>query len=247
LVCAGTDFAVVSRVPAVGGQQIAVRIGDRIIADIALPLFGAHQADNAALALAAFAAFLGDGFASVDDDVLRHGLEAVTVPGRMEIVHRYPTVVLDGAHNPHAARTLIPTLKEAFGDTDLVLVFACFADKDVPNILRELRDSVAHVVVTTVNNPRALPVASLGAFAREVWQDTPVQVVECATAAEAVEHAKAVALDGAVILVTGSLSLVGDVRQIFLGDIDDDDDVVLLPDDDGDDPDGEFPLDALDQ
>ncbi len=244
LLVAGHDFAVVSRVPAVGGQQLSLRVGERIVEDIALPLFGAHQAANAALALAAFAAFLGDGFASVDDDVLRHGLEAVTVPGRMEIVHRYPTVVLDGAHNPHAARTLVPTLEEAFGTADLVLVVACFADKDVPNILAELRDAVAHVVVTTVSNPRAMPADQLAQLAREVWADTPVPVAQCDTAAQAMAHAQAVALDGAVILVAGSLSLVGEVRQLFLGDVDDDDELVLLPDDDDDDISDEFPLDA---
>lgn len=244
LTCAGPDFAVVSRLPAVGGQQIAVRVGDRVISDIALPLFGAHQAANAALALAAFAAFMGEGFAGIDDDVLRHGLEAVTVPGRMEIVHRYPTVVLDGAHNPHAARTLVPTLTEAFGDTEIVLVAACFADKDVSNILRELRDRVAHVVVTTVDNPRAMPAEVLAVHAREVWQDTPVQVTVAATAQDALDDAQALALDGSVILVTGSLVLVGDVRQLFLGGVDDDDEVVRLPDDDEDDLLDEFPLDA---
>lgn len=244
LACADTDFAVVSRVPAVGGQQIAVRVGDRVISDIALPLFGAHQAANAALALAAFAAFMGDGFAGIDDDVLRHGLEAVTVPGRMEIVHRYPTIVVDGAHNPHAARTLVPTLTEAFGDTEIVLVIACFADKDVPNMLHELRDRAAHVVVTTVDNPRAMPADVLASHARHVWQDTPVLVTVSATPEEAIADAQALALDSSVILVTGSLVLVGEVRQQFLGDVDDDDEVVRLPDDDDDDPIDEFPLDT---
>lgn len=241
---ADIDFAVVSRVPAVGGQQITVRVGDRVISDIALPLFGAHQAANAALALAAFAAFLGDGFAGIDDEVLRHGLQAVTVPGRMEIVHRYPTIVLDGAHNPHAARTLIPTLTEAFGDAQVVLVIACFADKDVVNMLRELRDHVAHVVVTTVDNPRAMPVEVLADYARDVWQDTPVLVTVLANATLAIEAAQALALDGSVVLVTGSLVLVGEVRQLFLGDVDDDDEVVRLPDDDDGDSLDEFPLDA---
>lgn len=232
LLKAGDDFAVESRVAAVGGQQVSLRVGDRIVTDIALPLFGPHQAENAALALAAFAAFLGDGFEAIDDEVIRHGLEAVTVPGRMEIVHRYPTVVLDGAHNPHAVAALLPTVNEAFGDAELVLVVACFADKDVVGMLETLRERVAHVVVTTVDSRRAMPVDKLAEVARDVWQGTAVSVSQAATAADAVTLAQTVALDGSVIVVTGSLVLVGEVREAFLGPVDDDDEVVMLPEDD---------------
>lgn len=245
LLQAERDFAVVARVPAVGGQQITLRVGERVVSDIALPLFGAHQAANAALALAAFAAFLGDGFAAVDDDVLRHGLEAVTVPGRMEIVHRYPTIILDGAHNPHAVKSLAPSITEAFGDAQIVLVLACFTDKDVTAMLHELRPLAAHVVVTTMPTPRAMAVDELARRAREVWADTPAVVTAQPNARDALTFAQSIALDGQVIVVTGSLMLVGEVRQLLLGDVDDDDDVVVLPEDDLDED--EFPLGELGQ
>ncbi|MCC5950296.1 MAG: hypothetical protein JJT89_17730 [Nitriliruptoraceae bacterium] len=105
----GTDLEVVDRAIAVGGQLLSLRVGERVVEDILLPLFGTHQADNAALALGAFAALTGASFDAMEDDVIRHGLGAVAVPGRLEIVRRDPTVVLDGAHNPHGARGAAPT------------------------------------------------------------------------------------------------------------------------------------------
>ena len=229
---AGEDFAVVERAVAVGGQALTLRVGARELDDVLLPLFGIHQAENAALALAAFAAFTGDAFHAMDDEVLRHGLEAVHVPGRLEIVHREPTVLLDAAHNPHGARATIAAVGEAFAFGELVLVVACLDDKDLDGILSAFRDAVSHVVVTRAPSPRAAPLERMRSVAETVWAGTGV-VVEAATdVTSALALATAVAGPDDGVLVAGSLHTIGAARSRYLPVVDHlDDEVVLTPDD----------------
>jgi dihydrofolate synthase / folylpolyglutamate synthase len=244
---------VVHRAIAVGGQLVDLRVGERTIEEILLPLHGAHQARNAALALGAFAALTGDAFHEMDDDVVRHGLGAVQVPGRLEVVHRDPTVLLDGAHNPDGARAAAAALTEAFEFRDLVLVVGCLADKDLTGILTGLRGAATHVIVTTSPSPRAVPVAELHAVAEQVWQGTSVAVEAIADLPDALAAAEGLANDGDGILIAGSLTTVGAARDRYLPVDEDDDDadaVVLAPEDEeelDDDPYAADPqLDALD-
>ncbi len=231
----GDDVEVVHREVAVGGQRLELRIGDRTVDEVLLPLFGAHQAENAALALAAFVALTGESFDAMDDDVVRHGLGAVQVPGRLEVVHRDPTVVLDGAHNPHGARAAAAALEESFGFRELVLVAACLDDKDVESILTALRGAASHVVVTRAPSPRAASVARMQAAALAVWGDTGV-VVEAATdLGSALTLAESVAREGDGVLVVGSLTTVGAARDRYLPLPDDDpEELVIAPDDEPD-------------
>ncbi len=234
---AGVDFELVARAVAVGGQSLTLRVGQRELDEVLLPLFGAHQAENAALALAAFAALTGEAFDAMDDEVLRHGLEAVSVPGRLEIVHRQPTVLLDGAHNPHGARASIAAVGEAFAFGELVLVTACLDDKDLEGILAAFRDAVSHVVVTRAPSPRAASLDRMRTAAETVWAGTGV-VVEAATdVASALALATAVAGPDDGVLVAGSLHTVGAARSRYLPMVDHlDDEVVLTPEDElGDD------------
>jgi dihydrofolate synthase / folylpolyglutamate synthase len=228
----GRDLEVVDRRVAIGGQLVTLRVGERVVDDILLPLHGAHQARNAALALGAFAALTDAAFAEMEDDVVRHGLGAVQVPGRLEVVRRDPTVLLDGAHNPHGARAAAVALTEAFEFRDLVLVIGCLDDKDVGGILRELRDVASHVIVTTSPSPRAAPIERIAALADEVWSDGKVVVDVVADLDEALLAAEALAGDGDGIVVAGSLTTVGAARDRYLPLADDDDeDVVIAPDD----------------
>ncbi len=237
---AGRDHAVVGRAIAVGGQSLTLRVGEREVGDILLPLFGAHQADNAALALAAFAAFTGEAFDRMDDEVLRHGLEAVSIPGRLEIVHRDPTVLLDGAHNPHGALAASRAVGETFAFGELVLVAGCMADKDVAAILSAFQEAASHVIVTRAPTPRAASLEQMRAAALEVWDDTGV-VVEAATdVATALTLATAVAGPGDGVLVVGSLHTVGAARDRYLPISEQlEDEVVLTPDDEADEEAGE--------
>ena len=227
----GQDLEVVERRIAVGGQQLTLRVGDRTVDDVLLPLFGAHQADNAALALGAFAALTGVALESMDDEVIRHGLGAVAVPGRLEVVHRDPTVVLDGAHNPHGARAAAAAVGEAFEFRDLVLVVACLEDKDVEGILGGLRDLAAHVVVTRAPSPRAASLERMHRAATGVWGDTGVPVEAAEDLDTALELAERLGSEGDGVLVAGSLLAVGAARDRYLPVTDPGDEVVYEPDD----------------
>lgn len=236
LLVLGDDIEVVDWSVAVGGQLVALRVGERVIDEILLPLHGPHQATNAALALGAFAAFADASFGQMEDDVVRHGLDAVTVPGRLEIVHRDPTVVLDGAHNPHGARATAHALEGAFGFRELILVVACLDDKDIEGILGALRYVASHVVVTRVPGPRAASLERMSQAADEVWGGSGVAVEVTDDLDHALNLAESVARTGDGILVAGSLVTVGAARDRYvpLTDLDEDDAVVYEPDDEPD-------------
>ncbi len=242
----GEDLEVVDRRIAVGGQQLTLRVGDRVIDDILLPLFGAHQADNAALALGAFAALTGDSLAAMDDEVIRHGLGAVAVPGRLEVVHRDPTVVLDGAHNPHGARAAAAAIEEAFEFRDLVLVVGCLEGKDIEGILGALRDLAAHVVVTRAPSPRSASLERMHRAATATWEGTQVPVEVAEDLDTALDLAERLAGEGDGVLVAGSLFAVGAARDRYLPVTDPGDEVVYEPDD-LDDEEEATPLDELEE
>ena len=212
----GRDIEVVDRAIAVGGQQVTLRVAGRTITDVFVPVHGAHQADNAALALAAVATLLGPRFDDVDDDVVRDGFARVTTPGRLEVVAHDPAVVLDGAHNPHGARAAAAAIQEAFAFRNVVLVLAVLADKDVAGIVTAWRDVVDHVVVTTPDSPRAAPVEDLARVAEAVFAGTAVAVERAQDVAHALELATGLTGPGDGVVVTGSLYAVGAARDLYV-------------------------------
>ena len=107
----GIEFALLRRDIAVGGQLIAIRGVHGEYSDIYLPLHGAHQAANAAIAVATVEAFVG---VKLDEDLVRAAFAGVSSPGRLEILHRDPTVIIDAAHNPHGAKALAETIRSEF-------------------------------------------------------------------------------------------------------------------------------------
>lgn len=147
----GGEFGVVHRAVAVGGQVLTLQgLGGRYD-DVFLPLHGAHQAQNAALALAAVEAFLGAGAGRMlDVEPVRQGFAGVSSPGRLERVRSAPTILLDGAHNPHGMAATVTALQEEFAFRRLVVVLAVLSDKDAETLL-DLLQPVADAVVVTVN------------------------------------------------------------------------------------------------
>ena len=171
----GIDFGVIDRQLAVGGQVIRVNGAEGPVDDIFLPLHGAHQAANAAQALAAVEAFLG--LKAVNPEVVREGFADVRFPGRMEVVRRSPTVVLDAAHNPHGARAAAAAITEAFGFTPLIGVVAVMADKDARGLLTVFEEVMNQVVVTQVaSTSRGMPAPELGELAAEIFGAERVNV-----------------------------------------------------------------------
>ena len=215
----GVEFGVVSRVPAVGGQVVGLQGLSARYDEVFLPLYGAHQAQNAAVALAAVEAFLGDR--PLDDEVVRAAFAEATSPGRLEVVRRSPTIVLDAAHNPHGAEATAAALEDSFAFDPLIGVVGVMADKDHEGLLAAFEPHLAHVVVTRNSTPRSMAPAELARVAREVFGEDRVTVApdlasaidQAATLAEAGEVLSSVG-SGAV-LVTGSVVTVGEARALL--------------------------------
>ena len=215
VVLEGVDFGLLERELAVGGQVIRINTGEGPLGDLYLPLFGAHMAHNATLAVAAVEAFLGGHTPA--PDVIAQGLEQVVAPARMEVVRRSPVIVLDTCHNPHGARATIDAVAEAFAFEPLIGVVAMMADKDADGVLRVFADEMATVVVTTTDSPRALTPAELGERASDVFGAERVDVA--ATMADAIDRAVAIADDagpGAGILIAGSVVAAGEARALLV-------------------------------
>ncbi len=215
----GLEFGVVDRVTAVGGQLLSLQgLGGRYD-EVFLPLHGAHQAANAAAALAAVEAFLGGGDKGMlDPDVVRDGFARVASPGRLEVVRTSPTVLLDAAHNAHGMTATVAALSDAFAFTHLVAVVAVLGDKDARAMLEVLEPAVAQVVVTQNASPRALPVDDLAALAEEVFGEDRVSIDDGLDDAlsTAVGLADAEAeYGGAGVLVTGSVVTVAEARTLL--------------------------------
>lgn len=214
---AGSELAVVERIPGVGGQLIDLRTPSALYTEIFVPLFGAHQADNALLALAAVEALIGRG--ALPGDVVEEGFAKVTSPGRLEVVRSSPSILVDAGHNPHGIAALGPALEESFGFQRLVAVFACMADKDAEGILSQLEPLVDEVVVTQIRSARAMPVEDLAEVAREVFDPDDVHVAQILADAIDLAATRAESADlpagAAGVIVVGSVVLAAEARELF--------------------------------
>ncbi len=212
----GTGFRVTSDTPAVGGQLVSVQGLAGTYDDLFVPLFGAHQAHNAAVAIAAVESFLGRGSQALDEDVLSEGLAAATSPGRLQPIAQDPVVVVDAAHNPHGAKALADALPVAFPSEHVVGVVGILGDKDARGFVRALKDTVQTFVVTQPPGERAL---DADAFARIVVDEVGADrvVVEPAldqALQEARDLADEAEAEDALVLVAGSIVMVGAVMDL---------------------------------
>jgi len=219
----GVEYGVNSQALAVGGQLISLHGLRGDYADVFLPLFGDHQADNAAVALAACETFLGSGLlAPLDIDVVREGFASVKSPGRLDIVRTGPTVIVDVAHNPHGARSLAAALETSFTFVGIVAVVGMLGEKDAVGFLEALSPVVSQVVITEPNSPRALPAGELAKLAVEVLGDERVVLGGdlASSLGEAIGLADSSGEYGGVgVVVTGSVVLVGEAMTL-LGEFD---------------------------
>ncbi|MGW1051547.1 bifunctional tetrahydrofolate synthase/dihydrofolate synthase [Streptomyces sp. NPDC002521] len=217
----GLEFGVVAREVAIGGQLLTLRGLGGEYPEVYLPLHGAHQAHNAAVALAAVEAFFGVGAQRaepLDIEVVRRAFAAVSSPGRMEVVRRSPTVVLDAAHNPAGAAATAEAVQEAFDFTRLIGVVGASGDKNVRGLLEAFEPIFAEVVVTQNSTARAMDADELAALAVEVFGEERVQVEP--RLPDALEAAITLAEEegefaGGGVLVTGSVITVGEARLLL--------------------------------
>ena len=210
----GIEYCVASRAVAVGGQLITITGLHDTYDDIFLPLHGKHQAANAASALVAVEAFFGDQ--PLDIEAVRAGFAAVTSPGRCEVVHRDPTIILDAAHNPHGAKALAETLSNEFNFDEIIAVVGVFGDKDATGILQELEQIVDHVIVTQSSSTRAMSSGELEKIASTVFGHD--RVFELSNLEAAIDRAvsdatRPLSEDTIGIIVTGSVVTVGEARS----------------------------------
>ncbi len=222
----GSEFAVLRRQVAVGGQLLELQGLGGVYPEVFLPLHGEHQAHNALLALAAVEAFFGAGAErQLDVGAVREGFAAATSPGRLERMRSAPTVFIDAAHNPAGASALTAALADEFDFRHLVGVVSVMADKDVDGILAALEPAFDQVVVTHNGSPRAMDVEGLAMRAEEHFG--PDRVIRTQTLPDAIETATALAEDtgnddafpdgfsGSGIVITGSVVTAGAARTLF--------------------------------
>jgi len=204
------DFALESTTVAVGGQVITVRGRAATYSDLFLPLYGDYQGQNAAVAIAAVESFLGNGTVALSPDVLAEGLAEVTSPGRLQLIGVEPTVFVDAAHNPHGAKALAGAMTEYFDFEQLVVVIAVLGDKDVHGVFAELAPIAQRFHVTRSESDRALPPEELREVAIAVAPADSVLSFE--SFEQAVDSARewAAAAPGRAVLITGSITLVGE-------------------------------------
>jgi dihydrofolate synthase/folylpolyglutamate synthase len=220
-----SEFAVLGRQVAIGGQVLQLQGLGGLYSDVYLPLHGEHQAHNAVLALAAVEAFFGAGAQrQLDVEAIRAGFAAVASPGRLERMRSAPTVFIDAAHNPAGAGALAQTLADEFDFRYLVGVLSVLADKDVDGILAALQPVFDAVVVTQNGSPRAVDVESLALAARERFgpdrvstADNLRDAIDVATALvdDAAVEGPAEAFSGSGIVITGSVVTAGAARTLF--------------------------------
>nr|WP_204044690.1 folylpolyglutamate synthase/dihydrofolate synthase family protein [Acrocarpospora phusangensis] len=211
----GLEFGVLHRELAVGGQLLHLRGLKGVYEDVFLPLYGGHQAGNAATALAAVEA-LTAGDEPLADDLVRQAFAQVRSPGRLEVVRTGPTVIVDAAHNPGGMEASVDAITEAFGFNRLIAVVAVMADKDVDTILELLEPVVEEIVVSRNSSPRSMEAEELAERAESVFGQDRVHLAPRLD--DAIDLAIGLADQdefGSGVLITGSVVTAGDARVLL--------------------------------
>ncbi|MBT2486248.1 MULTISPECIES: folylpolyglutamate synthase/dihydrofolate synthase family protein [unclassified Microbacterium] len=208
IVFEGEDFGLADQKLAVGGQLLTVRGLAGEYVEEYLPLYGAHQGHNAALAVAAVESLIGGGSRPIAADVISDGLQGATSPGRLQLLGIAPTVVVDAAHNPHGARALVQALDDSFDFDEWGLVLGVLSDKDAAGIIGHLAPAAAHVFATAPDSDRASDADAIADLVEQVGQRVTVHD----SLAEAADAARewAASSDRRAVIITGSVVLAGE-------------------------------------
>ena len=213
----GIEFSVASRAIAVGGQLISINGVHGLIEDIFLPLYGAHQANNAAVALAAVEAFAG---VALDAELVRSAFGKVSSPGRCEVIHRDPTVIIDAAHNPHGAKAIATTINSEFDFETVIAVVAVLGDKDAAGILAQLAEVADYLILSENSSPRALGANELAKIAGQFFTPEQIEIIPelrgaITYATEKANLSNQVNDGVSAVLITGSVTTAGDAKSIL--------------------------------
>ncbi len=212
----GIAFGVTDREVAVGGQLLSIQGLAGPYADLFLPLHGGYQSHNASMAVAAVEAFVGGGEQRLTDEVIRGAFEGMSSPGRLEIVRRSPTVIVDAAHNPAGMAALVEAMRDSFTVHRLIGVLAILEDKDAEPMVEMLEPILDHVVVTRTTSPRAIRPSRLAEIAAGYFGEDRVTIVDALP--DALDVAAGMADEGGMsgaVLATGSVVTAAEVRMLL--------------------------------
>lgn len=211
----GLEYVIESRTLAVGGQLLTIKTPKDTYEEIFLPLHGKHQASNAAAALVAVEAFFGEQ--ELDYEAVLAGFANVRSPGRCEVLHRDPTVIIDAAHNPHGAKALTETIQNEFTFDEVIGVFAAMGDKDIEGALVELEKVMDSIIVTKNSSSRSAAVADVEAIATKIFgsdRTFSADSLEAAIDKAIKDSVRPLSEDTIGILITGSVVTAGEARSI---------------------------------
>ncbi|WP_460795086.1 bifunctional folylpolyglutamate synthase/dihydrofolate synthase [Microbacterium sp. GXF0217] len=211
----GADFGLAEQKLAVGGQLLTIRgIAGQYVEEY-LPLYGAHQGHNAALAVAAVESLIGGGSQPIAGDIITDGLQGATSPGRLQLLGIAPTVIVDAAHNPHGAQALAQALDDSFDFDEWGLVLGILSDKDAAGIVSVLAPTAAHVFATAPESDRASDADAIADLVEQAGYRATVHpsLAEAADAARewaASSERRAVVIAGSVVLAGEAIALAED-------------------------------------
>jgi dihydrofolate synthase/folylpolyglutamate synthase len=204
----GEDFGLSEQKLAVGGQLLSIRGLAGEYAEEYLPLYGAHQGHNAAVAVAAVESLIGGATQPIAAGVVTDGLQASTSPGRLQLLGIAPTVIVDAAHNPHGASALAQSLGDSFDFDEWGLVLGILADKDAAGIVERLTPAAAHVFATVPDSDRASDADVIA----DLVEQSGGRVTVHPSLADAADAARewAASSDRRAVVIAGSVVLAGE-------------------------------------
>lgn len=190
------------------GQYFDYHKGQWNFDSLFIPLLGNHQLLNAATSIAAVITLREYYYINISDKAIRSGLSKTKWPGRLELVHRMPYVLLDGAHNPQGAHSLAMALNHYFPNKRIIMVLGILKDKEIEKILSELIPLASYIIMTKPDSPRAASPDELLSIAKEKNVDN----IAIEDIKQAVQTALSMANADDVVVISGSLYLVGKAR-----------------------------------
>lgn len=212
----GIELDVLERSVGIGGQQLTIANPYGTHSELFLPLFGKHQASNAAVSLTAVEAFLDR---QIEHDLVQEAFAEFSSPGRLQVLKRNPTIVIDAAHNPAGIKATKQGITESFQFDNLILILAFMGDKDVNQILEELKGFAQVVILTQTNSARALSVVDLAKKVKNISQFA-TRIESSDNSSEAIKLAIDIAKDlgnSAGIIALGSVVLAGEIGLLIKG------------------------------
>jgi dihydrofolate synthase/folylpolyglutamate synthase len=214
----GSDFDHKIKNTTLSGSIFDFTMKDKIYRNISLSLLGIFQVENASLALMASHLLTDFGF-KIGKETIYKALEVAKIPGRFEKVSEKPLIILDGAHNPIKMQTFLSSLRRIFPKKKFIFLVAFKKDKDIKNILKLLTPASTSFVVSEFNQPTDMGkrfttrAAEIRRLIKEVGFSGKTLIQR--NSHKALFEAKKLASKGDVIVVTGSLYFVGEIRNLF--------------------------------